>query len=49
MVTAAGPGGNRASGAEMTEELRLRMEFDAIDENKDGRVDRDEMDHYLAG
>ena len=32
----------------MTEELRLRMEFDQIDENKDGRVDRDEMDHYLA-
>lgn len=25
------------------------MEFDAIDENKDGRVDREEMNNYLAG
>lgn len=28
--------------------MRLRLEFDAIDENKDGRVDREEMNNYLA-
>ena len=32
----------------MPEAERLRMEFEAIDENKDGRVDRDEMNNYLA-
>ena len=32
----------------MSESMRLRLEFDAIDENKDGRVDREEMNNYLA-
>ena len=44
------PGSNRTGGSnvEMNEETRLRMEFQAIDANNDGRVDRDEMDAYLA-
>ena len=32
----------------MSEEERLRQEFAVIDRNGDGRVDREEMDHFLA-
>ena len=32
----------------MSEEDRLRQEFAVIDTNGDGKVDRDEMDHFLA-
>ena len=42
--------GNQRSfnGNQMSEEERLRQEFAAIDENGDGKVDRDEMDNFLA-
>lgn len=42
---------NRNRGAAlhgMSEEELLAQQFSAIDENGDGRVDRDEMDRYLA-
>ena len=39
-------GGLDLSG--MTEEQRLRQEFSQLDTNGDGRVDRDEMDNFLA-
>lgn len=32
----------------MSEEERLRQEFAAIDTNGDGKVDREEMDNFLA-
>ena len=32
----------------MTEEQQLRQEFSQLDTNGDGRVDRDEMDNFLA-
>jgi len=32
----------------MTEEERLRQEFSVIDLDGDGKVDRDEMDTFLA-
>ena len=31
-----------------SEETRLRQEFSQLDRNGDGKVDRDEMDAYLA-
>ena len=37
----------QASGR-LTEEQQLRLEFGAIDTNGDGKVDREEMDRYLA-
>ena len=39
-------GGLDLSG--MTEEQQLRQEFSQLDTNGDGRVDRDEMDNFLA-
>ena len=34
-------------GRQLSEEERLRQEFNAIDANGDGKVDRDEMDNFL--
>ena len=34
-------------GRQISEEERLRQEFNAIDANGDGKVDRDEMDNFL--
>ena len=36
------------SNTNMTEEQRLQAEFNQIDTNGDGRVDRNEMDAFLA-
>ena len=35
-------------GRNISEEELLRQEFNVIDINGDGKVDRDEMDHFLA-
>ena len=35
-------------GRQISEEERLRQEFNAIDANGDGKVDRDEMDNFLT-
>ena len=38
----------KMQGRQISEEERLRQEFNAIDANGDGKVDRDEMDNFLA-
>ena len=37
----------KMQGRQLSEEERLRQEFNAIDANGDGKVDRDEMDNFL--